>query len=140
MGSYVNASIGSNEQIVYEAKVSWLSQLPLVILGLVTLPLMGFGLLFLLIAFIKIWTTELAITNKRIIAKFGLVSRSTIEMRLEKVETVQVDQSILGRILNYGSVVVSGAGAPRAPIPGISAPLNFRGRLNAVLEEQPAKA
>lgn len=140
MGSYVNASIGANEQIVYEAKVSWLSQLPLVILGVVTLPFMGFGLLFLLIAFIKIWTTELAITNKRIIAKFGLISRSTIEMRLEKVETVQVDQSILGRILNYGSVVVSGAGAPRAPIPGISAPLNFRGRLNAILEEQTAKA
>ncbi|MBY4733973.1 PH domain-containing protein [Cupriavidus pauculus] len=140
MGSYVNASIGTNEQIVYEAKVSWLSQLPLVIFGVVTLPLMGFGLLFLLIAFIKIWTTELAITNKRIIAKFGLISRSTIEMRLEKVETVQVDQSILGRILNYGSVVVSGAGAPRAPIPGISAPLNFRGRLNAILEEQTAKA
>ena len=52
----------------------------------------------------------------------------------------EVDQSILGRILNYGSVVVSGAGAPRAPIPGISAPLNFRGRLNSILEEQTAKA
>ncbi len=140
MGSYVNASIGANEQIVYEAKVSWLSQLPLLFLGLVTLPFMGLGLVFFVIAFIRIWTTELAITNKRIIAKFGLISRSTIEMRLEKVETVQVDQSILGRILNYGSVVVSGAGAPRAPIPGISAPLNFRGRLNTIVEEQTAKA
>ncbi|MBO4119852.1 PH domain-containing protein [Cupriavidus gilardii] len=138
MGSYVNSSITSNEQIVYEAKVSWFSQLPLVILGVITLPIFV-GFLFLLVAFIRIWTTELAITNKRIIAKFGLISRSTIELRLDKVETVRVEQSILGRILNYGSVVVSGAGAPQAPIPGIASPLNFRGRLNSIVEEQAAK-
>jgi len=136
MGSYVNASIAANETIVYEAKVSWLSQLPLLILGLLTLPFMGIGLICFIVAFVRVWTTELAITDKRVIAKFGLISRSTVEMRLSKVETVQVDQSILGRILNYGSVVVSGAGVPRAPIPGISSPLNFRGRLNAILEEQ----
>lgn len=137
MGSYVNASIGANEQIVYEAKVSWFSQLPLVVLGVVTLPIF-IGALFLLVAFVRIWTTELAITNKRIIAKFGLISRSTVELRLEKVESVRIQQSILGRILNYGSVVVAGAGVPQAPIPGISSPLNFRGRLNTVIEEKTA--
>ena len=72
------------------------------------------------------YTTELAITNKRVIAKFGLIRRNTVEMNISKVESIQVDQGILGRIFNFGSVLVSGAGDPKAPIPGISHPLKFR--------------
>jgi len=78
------------------------------------------------IAFFRYKTTELSITNKRIVAKFGLISRHTIEMKLPRVESVQVNQSILGRMLDYGSLTVSGAGNPMAPVPGISSPLEFR--------------
>jgi uncharacterized membrane protein YdbT with pleckstrin-like domain len=106
--------------------------------GFVLLFAFGLGILLWIVAAIRIYTTELAITDRRIIAKFGLISRSTVELRLEKTESVQVVQSIFGRLFNYGSIVVSGAGAPQAPIPGISAPLDFRARLNAILEKEAA--
>nr|WP_256445990.1 PH domain-containing protein [Hahella sp. HN01] len=82
--------------------------------------------MFWLSAAISYLTTELVITNKRIIAKFGFIRRNTIEMAVIKVESIQVHQSILGRLLNYGSIIVSGAGNPKAPIPGVSKPLLFR--------------
>ncbi|CAI1715215.1 Bacterial membrane flanked domain [Serratia quinivorans] len=85
---------------------------------------------------IKIITTELALTNKRIIAKFGFIRRSTVELRLEKVESIGVDQSILGRILGYGTIVVKGTGGTATPIPSISKPLEFRRVVNNHLEDE----
>lgn len=136
MGSYVNRNLAVDEQVVYEAKVSWASQWFLFLLGLLTIGLMGLGLVFIAIAVINVLTTELVITNKRVIAKFGLISRKTVELKNSKVESVQVDQSIMGRLLNFGSIVVSGAGGPQAPIPNISAPLQFRSKLNEMTEER----
>ena len=84
------------------------------------------GLVFWFVAYIRYRSTEVAITNKRVIAKFGLISRHTIEIYIRKIESIQVNQDIRGRIFNYGSLVISGAGNPQAPIPGISDPLKFR--------------
>ena len=140
MGSYVNRNLAVDEQVVYEAKVSWASQWLLILLGVCTI-MMGIGIVFLLAAVVNVLTTELVITNKRVIAKFGLISRKTVELKNSKVESVQVDQSIMGRLLNFGSIVVSGAGGPQAPIPNISAPLQFRSKLNEMTEErEPARA
>jgi uncharacterized membrane protein YdbT with pleckstrin-like domain len=126
MASYVEGALTKGEQVIYQGKVSIWSLSPLIIIGLILLAAWGLGLLFLIVAAVRYFTTELAITNKRVIAKFGLVSRSTIEINLQKIESIQVNQGILGRIFNYGSIVVSGAGNPQAPIPGISSPLQFR--------------
>ena len=126
MGSYVESALTKGEQVVYQGKVSIWSLVPLMLLGLIFLAFYGLGLLFWAAAAIRYFTTELAITNKRVIAKFGLISRSTIEINLQKIESIQVNQGILGRIFNFGSIVVSGAGNPQAPIPGISRPLQFR--------------
>lgn len=126
MGSYVEGALTKGEQVVHQGKVSLWSLLPLLLLGLLFIWAYGLGLLFWIAAAIKYWTTELAITNKRVIAKFGLISRETIEINLQKIESIQVKQGILGRIFNFGSIVVSGAGNPQAPIPGISNPLQFR--------------
>jgi uncharacterized membrane protein YdbT with pleckstrin-like domain len=115
-----------DEQVVLQARISWWSQLPLMILGFLLLSVMGFGLLLWVIAIARYFTTEMAITNKRVIAKFGFISRRTIEINLQRIESIQVHQSILGRVFNYGSIIVSGAGNPQAPIPGISDPLGFR--------------
>lgn len=104
-------------------------------LGLLLLPLYGIGLILWASAAITYFTTELAITNKRVIAKFGLIRRDTIEMNISKVESIQVDQGILGRIFNFGSILVAGAGDPKAPIPGISEPLKFRRTFFEVQEE-----
>lgn len=133
MGSYIKKSLMENENILYEAKVSLWSLLPLIIIGVVTLGLFFIGVIFLLWAFIRYISTELALTDKKIIAKFGFIRRETIEMNLNKAESIQIKQSILGRIFNFGSIVVSGAGNPQAPIPGISNPMKFR---KAFLETQ----
>jgi len=100
------------------------------------LPFYGLGLIFLGSAAITYYTTELAITNKRVIAKFGLIRRDTIEINLPKIESIRVEQGILGRIFGFGSVLVAGAGNPQAPIPGISAPIRFRNRFFEVQEKQ----
>ena len=137
MASYVEGALTKGEQVIYQGKVSIWSLSPLIIIGLILFFVWGLGLLFWIAAAIKYFTTELAITNKRVIAKFGLVSRSTIEINLQKIESIQVNQGILGRILNYGSIVVSGAGNPQAPIPGISSPLQFR---RAFVDTQESKS
>lgn len=136
MGSYVNRNLAAGEEVIYEAKVSWVSQAFLFFLGLAFISLYGLGLIFWALAVINVLTTELAITNRRVIAKFGLVSRKTVELKIDRVESVQVDQSIVGRLFNYGSIVVSGAGGPQAPIPNISSPLEFRAKLNELTEKR----
>ena len=125
MASYIEGALIKDEKVTYTGNISLWSLAPLII-GFLLLFLYGIGLIFWLAAFIKYKTTELAITNKRVIAKFGFISRQTIELNINKVESIQVSQGILGRIFNYGSLVISGAGNPQAPIPGISNPLNFR--------------
>ena len=126
MASYIESALTKGEKIVYQGKISIWSLLPLIILGFIFIGFFGLGLLFWIPAAIKYFTTELAITNKRVIAKFGLISRSTVEINLQKIESIQINQGIIGRLFNFGSIVVSGAGNPQAPVPGISNPLSFR--------------
>lgn len=126
MASYIEGALIKDERVVYIGHISLWSLAHLIIPGVILLPVFGVGLVFLLVAFIRYKTTELAITNKRVIAKFGFISRHTIELNINKVEGIQVMQGILGRIFNFGSLVISGTGAQQAPVPGISNPLEFR--------------
>lgn len=115
MGSYVQSNLVSGESVVYEAKLHWITFIsPRAIFTLFIAPL------------IDRLTSEFAITNKRIIIKIGLISRRTLEMNLGKVESVNVDQSILGRILGYGTIIVIGTGGTKELFSDISAPLEFR--------------
>ena len=123
--SYIDQSLIAGETIVHRARVSWWSQFPLVLLGIVTLVVVV-GIVFLVMAWIKVRSTELAITNRRVIAKFGFVKRHTVEINLDKVESLRVEQGFWGRILNFGTIYISGAGSAVAPIPNIADPLVFR--------------
>ena len=76
-------------------------------------------------------TTELAVTNRRIILKRGLIRRHTIEMSRAQVESVDVEQSMLGRLLDFGDVTVRGTGATPEPFRRIAAPLRFRSAITA---------
>jgi uncharacterized membrane protein YdbT with pleckstrin-like domain len=125
MASYIQGALIQGETIVYEGHISVWHLAPLILLGTVLLPI-GIGLIFWVIAFIRYKTTELAITTKRVVAKFGFISRSTVEININKVESIQVHQGVFGRIFDYGSLVISGAGTPQAPIPGISKPMEYR--------------
>ena len=123
--SYIDESLVEGEKLIHRARVSWWSQFWLLFLGIVTL-IVVVGLVFLVWAWIRVRSTELAITNRRVIAKFGFVKRHTVEINLDKVEALKVEQGVWGRFLNYGTIFISGAGTSVAPIPDIADPLVFR--------------
>jgi len=125
MASYIESTLISGEKIIAEARLSLWSMWLEIVLGVVLLPFVV-GLFFLIRVYLRYISTELAFTNKRVIAKFGFIRRNTIELHISKVESIQVEQGIWGRIFNFGTLIISGAGNPQAPIPGISDPMSFR--------------
>jgi uncharacterized membrane protein YdbT with pleckstrin-like domain len=126
MTSYVEGALVKDEEIVLLGHISLWSLWHLIALGLVLLPALGLGLIFLILAYVRYRTTELAITTKRVIVKHGFIRRRTVEININKVESIQVDQELLGRIFNFGTLIIAGAGNPQAPIAGISSPMEFR--------------
>jgi uncharacterized membrane protein YdbT with pleckstrin-like domain len=147
---YVRKVLQPGETLVYEATLSWIGYLPglLVLVTALIMFVVGgelfgwplwvdivaglvalFGLWLLGAAWFERWTTEVAITDRRIIHKTGFIRRNTIEMSVEKVESVDVKQSLLGRIFDYGDVIVRGTGAGLAPLTKIDSPLTFRSKL-----------
>jgi uncharacterized membrane protein YdbT with pleckstrin-like domain len=165
MGKYVDTTVGPGEAVRYTARVSlWKFSFYFLVGGLLTLGLfpifiatlsmsptgseskMGMtyvtGFLFLLAVFFLIWpfiyrwSTELAITDKRLIAKYGLLSTHSIEIRFEKIETVRVTQGLVGKVFKYGDIVVTGTGSTFDPILSIANPMAFRAALNQAMELQ----
>jgi len=150
MGSYIDSSLMPGEEILYRGEISvWsllLFAIPAAFFGLLAIAALfagGFmtflysaalGCVPVVFAYLRYNSIECALTNKRIIAKFGFVRRTTIDLDLRRTESIRLDQSILGRVFNYGSIVVSGAGNPQAPVPGISAPMDFRKAFLAIQE------
>jgi Bacterial PH domain len=72
------------------------------------------------------WITEIAVTNRRVIYKRGLIQRETNEMNMDKVESVQIDQSIFGRMLDYGNVTILGTGEGFKTLRTIASPVELR--------------
>lgn len=133
MASFIKDALIPGEKVLYEGHISLWHLVPLILLGTALLVVFGIGLIFWVIAFIRYKTTELAITSKRVVAKFGFIGRNTVEISINKVESIQVHQDMLGRIFNYGSLIIAGGGTPQEAIPGISHPMEFR---RAVMEAQ----
>jgi uncharacterized membrane protein YdbT with pleckstrin-like domain len=154
---YVDHVLQPGETIRDVTSVSWVGFLPGLFLWLIALLLLIFvapwsqsaaalalaGWIAVLAAFlvgavmlIKHWwrrfTTEVAVTDRRIICKTGFVKRRTVEMHMDKVESVDVDQSILGRLLNYGDITVRGTGETMERLRMIDAPIEFRNHVTAV--------
>jgi uncharacterized membrane protein YdbT with pleckstrin-like domain len=123
--SYIDESLIEGETILHRARVSWWSQFGYVLLGILLLVVV-IGLGFLAAAWIKVRSTEIAITNRRVIVKRGVIKRHTVEINLDKVEALKVEQGFWGRMLNYGTIYISGAGTSVAPIEDIADPLVFR--------------
>lgn len=84
------------------------------------------GIILLIDAVVKRKTSEFGVTNKRIIIKVGFIRRRSLEMLLGKVEALTVDQSILGRLFNYGTITTIGTGGTKEPFHLIDDPLEFR--------------
>ncbi|MEI9988356.1 MAG: PH domain-containing protein [Aliidongia sp.] len=133
MASYVEESLVTNEHVVYTGALSKWPYFFRIILGIILAPIL-IGFIILIDLAIKFRATELAVTNRRVIAKFGVFRRKTFELNVDRVEAIQVDQGIWGRMLGYGTLRIAGAGN-FDPIPNVSAPMAFK---KAVLESQEA--
>jgi uncharacterized membrane protein YdbT with pleckstrin-like domain len=112
---YINANLLTGEQVAYRTRLHWI----------VFVSLRGLLTLFLA-PLIQRKTTELAVTNRRVVIKTGFIQRHTLELNLVKVESVSVEQSLMGRMLDYGTITVIGTGGTRESFDTIAAPLSFR--------------
>jgi uncharacterized membrane protein YdbT with pleckstrin-like domain len=153
--SYVKEVLQPGETVLFASTIHWLTYVPgaaLVLVGLVAvletyngsagpavrdivwgiaLVCVAAGLLAVFRAWFRRWTTEIAVTDRRIIYKRGFIRRYTIEMHMDKVESVDVDQSVFGRIFDYGDVVVRGTGTGFEPLHMIEAPIKLRNAVTA---------
>src|SRR5262245_37917240 len=150
--SYVKHVLLPDEKVRFITNVHWIKSVPAILLvllgggiylgslnathlqtlvGIVGLVILAAGLVLLLHAWFTRWTTEIAVTDRRIIYKEGFIRRKTIEMHMDKVESVDVEQSILGRMLGYGDIVVRGVGTGFEPLRTIASAIEFRNHVTA---------
>jgi len=150
--SYVQRVLQPGETVVYTTRLHWLvffraglfAILALIAFGFAEtrgdlhLPLLVLAGILAVIAFfdgaaaaLRRATTEFAVTDHRIIYKRGIVGRYTIEMARAKVESVDVQQSLAGRALNYGTIIVRGTGGGLEPIRNVESPLRLRSAILA---------
>jgi uncharacterized membrane protein YdbT with pleckstrin-like domain len=154
MGRYIEEILQPGERLLYSTNAHWIFYLPAILAWIAVAVLLvlsrattteGITLLCLstaaVIAIVAVywtvrawfhrWTTETDVTNLRVVHKNGFIKRRTFEMSLDKVESVDVNQSILGRILNYGDVTILGVGEGKETISTIASPLAFRNYITA---------
>ena len=154
--SYVQRVLQPGEQIRHISSIHWIVYWPGVAVALLAavaywlsetrlLPgvwryaayaLALVAIVLLIQQWLQWWVTEIAVTNRRVIYKKGLVRRQTNEMNMDKVESVQVDQSILGRILDYGTVVITGTGVGLETLRGVAKPIELRNSITGVSHQQ----
>jgi len=137
--SYIDSNLIGNEQVIYRGQVTLWAWLPWIVWGVIFGLLTIIGFVLIPIGYFVLRSNEAAITNKRLIAKSGLIKRDTVEIPIKKISSLQVRQDISGRILGYGTLVISDAGTAHAPIRYIKDPMQFRKRFFELQEEAESK-
>jgi hypothetical protein len=163
--SYVESNLVPGETVIYQTRLHWIVMLGHMIVGIFLLALPGAVLLYyafahteidprtlqimkiggialivggvivILIGMVRRSATEMAVTNRRVVIKTGLASRKTIEMMLNKVESIEVSEPAAGRMLGYGSIVVIGTGGTPEPFHKMAHPLEFRSQVQQQIEK-----
>jgi uncharacterized membrane protein YdbT with pleckstrin-like domain len=154
MGRYIDDILQPGEKVLYSTNAHWVFYLPAIgawivaailfvlsratiVEGIVLLCLSASAVVAIVAlywtakAWFHRWTTETDVTNKRVVHKTGFVKRRTFEIALDKIESVDVNQTILGRMLDYGNVTILGVGEGKETIATIAAPLSFRNAITA---------
>ncbi len=150
--SYIDSVLEPGERVLYRTGPSWTLYAPAIGLAICsgacliagleisTLGLVAeigavlFGLAALALAaraWFRRWTSEVAVTDRRIIVKRGFIRRHTVEMNMAKIESVDVDQTLIGRIFDFGDVSVRGTGTTFETLRRIDAPLKLRSTVTA---------
>ena len=155
--SYVDSNLLEGERVVYRTRLHWkLFVAPVLFALVVAAPLMwialygtwnvlawipvGLALLWLLAALIKRQTSEFVVTNKRVLMKVGVFTTRSIELLLNKVEAITVHQSLTGRLVGYGDIVLTGSGGTNEPFSSIQSPLAFRNAVQAASDARTGPA
>jgi uncharacterized membrane protein YdbT with pleckstrin-like domain len=155
MGRYIDEILQPGEKVLYSTNAHWIFYLPAIVAWIVALALLilssmaaavpsliltawaGAAVIAVVAIYftIKGWfhrlSTETDVTDRRVVHKTGFINRRTFEMSLDKIESVDVNQSIMGRILNYGDVTILGVGEGKQKIATIASPLAFRSAITA---------
>jgi uncharacterized membrane protein YdbT with pleckstrin-like domain len=152
MARYIDEILQPGEKVLYSTNAHWIFYLPAIAawivalalvvaagavppIALVGLPAAAVIAVVALYFTIKAWfhrlSTETDVTDRRVVHKTGFINRRTFEMSLDKVESVDVNQSVMGRILNYGDVTILGVGEGKQTIATIASPLAFRSAITA---------
>jgi uncharacterized membrane protein YdbT with pleckstrin-like domain len=155
MARYIDEILQPGERVLYSTNAHWIFYLPAIGAWIVALVLLVLSrmtsndtvmLLCLALSAVvalaalywtfRAWfhrlTTETDVTNIRVVHKTGFIRRRTFEMALDKVESVDVNQTIMGRIFGYGDVTIQGVGEGKEIIPTIADPLQFRSHITTV--------
>ena len=158
--SYVEKNLIPGETLVYETGVHW-SVLFWPFVGVLALGaggvafffwqdfagriemgtlLLGVALVIAIFSIMKRNATEIAVTNKRVIIKTGMASRRSLEIMLQKVESIGIDETMWGRMLGYGSMVIHGTGGTPEPFHKIAHPSEFRQRVQQQIDVSTSRA
>jgi uncharacterized membrane protein YdbT with pleckstrin-like domain len=146
--SYVDSNLLEGERVMYRTRLHWRLFVPPILFALiVSIPLawiayaetwnvfawipLAIALLWFLAALIRRQTSEFVVTNKRVLMKVGVFTVRSIELLLAKVEAIAVHQSLTGRVLGYGDIVLTGSGGTKEPFSTIQSPLAFRNAVQA---------
>ncbi len=151
---YIEKDLLDGEQIIYSGHLHWRIYVPGFFHLIMTFVLsvgadkLRMPVLYLLAAFFLLWSvfslvnaaitkssTELAVTNKRVIFKTGLFSRRTMELSHHRIESISENQPIMGRIFNYGTILVEGTGGGQEWLDNIADPLTFKKHAQAAAED-----
>ena len=112
---YIEKSLADGERVVAKFKIHWYAYL-------------------WIFAIVGLMFTEVALTTKKVIVKKGVLSRKTDEMKLSKVENVELKQSLLGRILGFGEIVISGTGSGKTILSKIANPIEVKKAIEAQID------
>ena len=143
---YIEANLLPGETVVQRARLHWivfLKAIAVVVVGVGLLflqPIVGavviaVGLLMAIPPWLERFTSEFGVTSKRVIIKVGLVQRRTLELLIRQVEAISVDQSLTGRIFDFGTITLTGTGGVRETFHNISNPLEFRRSIQSLSTE-----
>lgn len=139
---FIEKRLLNDETILYRAKTSWkviIWPIFLIILliwmsskihAIVTFLAVVYSLIFIATVVMIIVTTEFALTNRRIIAKRGIIQQHSLEILLSKVESITISQPLVGRIFGFGTVTVTGSGGTQEYFKSIDNPMELRKRVN----------
>jgi len=132
---YVEQSLMTVENVRYRARLHWS-----IFVGPALLCLVVIGIVPLIARLVRRATSEFAVTNRRVIIKTGLIERKTLELNLSKVESIGIEQTLMGRMLGSGAIVVVGTGGTQERFPNLADPMGFRRAVNEATEALPVAA